>query len=533
MSDGSDSMHPDRPERVLTREELLRRGVAGGVALSVLGGQIPNALGALAEPAIKRGGTFRVGVQGGSDKEVIDAQTSVLDPDAARLTAIFDGLLYYDENYKLRPNLATQFTSKDARTWTIRVRKGVQFHNGKTLTADDVVWSIRRMLDKSLSLYATAQLSGLRPANVRKVDKWTVRLILDTPNSVLPDAFGQYFMNIVPIGYTSSKAGGKQIGTGPYTLTSFTPGNRSELRRNPNYWRHGQPYFDRVVILDLNDDVARVNALLGGQVDAITAMPFAQISAATSRGLKILNSQGGGWVPICMAVDQAPFTDVRVRQAFRLIANRPQLVQQAFSGYGRVGNDVYSPLDACYDAALPPRHQDIAQAKSLLKAAGQDGLKIDLATTNGRAGQVECAQVFAQQAQAAGVTINVKNLDATTFYGSQYLKYPFSTDYWGTRNYLNQVAAGSLSVAPYNETHWNDPKFVSLYNQALRTVDQKKRCAIVAEMQNLEYTSGGYIVWGFYNLVDAFSPKVQGFKPSKGTLPLGSYGNGFRTIAFK
>src|SRR5207244_8913800 len=104
--------------------------------------------------------------------------------------------------------------------------------------------------------------------------------------------------------------------------------------------------------------------------------------------------------------------------------------------------------------------QDIEKAKSLLKAAGKAGLSVDLATTNGRAGQVECAQVFAQQAKAAGVTVNVKNLDATTFYGSQYLKYTFSTDYWGTRNYLNQVAAGSLSVAPYNETHWNNARFV-------------------------------------------------------------------------
>src|SRR2546426_909475 len=122
--------------------------------------------------------------------------------------------------------------------------KGVEFHNGKPMTADDIVWSIRRMLDKSLSLYATAQLAGLRPQNVKKVDKWTVRLALDTPNSVLPDAFGQYFMGMVPVGYINSKQGGPQIGTGPYKFVSFTPGNRSQFVRNPHYWRHGQPYFD-------------------------------------------------------------------------------------------------------------------------------------------------------------------------------------------------------------------------------------------------------------------------------------------------
>jgi peptide/nickel transport system substrate-binding protein len=267
-------------------------------------------------------------------------------------------------------------------------------------------------------------------------------------------------------------------------------------------------------------------------VDAISAMPFAQIATAQGKGMKILESAGGGWVPICMAVDQAPFTDVRVRQAFRLIADRPQLVNVAYSGHGRVGNDIYSPLDADFPTDFPQRHQDLDQAKSLLKAAGQSNLTIDLPTTNGRAGQVECAQVFAQQAAKAGVTINVKNLDGTTFYGSQYLKYPFSTDYWGTRNYLNQVAAGSLKIAPYNETHWNNPKFTSLYTQALKTVDKAKRKEIVREMYKIEYDTGGYIVWGFYNLVDAYSPKVAGLKPSKGTLPLGSYGNSFRSIWF-
>jgi peptide/nickel transport system substrate-binding protein len=285
-------------------------------------------------------------------------------------------------------------------------------------------------------------------------------------------------------------------------------------------------------VIDIPDDSARVNALIGGQVDAITAMPFAQVASTQGKGFKILNSAGGGWVPITMAVDQAPFTDPKVRQAFRLIADRPKLVQVAYSGYGRVGNDIYSPLDAAYDTALPKRVQDLEQAKSLLKAAGQSGLTLDLPTTAGRAGQVECATAFAQMAGQAGVTINVKTLDGTTFYGTQYLKYPFATDYWGTRNYLNQVAAGSLPNSPYNETHWNDPTFNKLYAQALKTVDAKKRADIVHQMQKLEYDNGGYIVWGFYNLVDAYSKKVAGFKPSKGTLPLGGYGNAFRTISF-
>jgi peptide/nickel transport system substrate-binding protein len=429
--------------------------------------------------------------------------------------------------------LAEEFSSTNGKVWTIRVRDGIEFHNGKTLTADDVVYSIKRMLDKSLALYATSQIAGsVIAGGIKKMDKKTVRLTLAAPNSVLPDAFGQYFMNIVPVGYKSLKLGGKQIGTGPYTYGTFTPGQRSTHPRNPNYWRTGQPYFDMVTVIDIPDDSARVNALIGGQVDAIDAIPFAQVSSAQGKGFKILNSAGGGWIPITMAVDQAPFTDPRVREAFRLIADRPQLVQVGYSGYGRVGNDIYSPLDAAYDKALPQRVQDIDKAKSLLAAAGQSSLTIDLPTTEGRAGQNEAATAFAQQASKAGVTINVKTLDGTTFYGSQYLKYPLATDYWGTRNYLNQVAAGSLPNSPYNETHWNNPTFNKLYAQALKTVDPKKRADIIHQMQKLEYDDGGYIVWGFYNLVDSYNKKVIGFQPSKGTLPLGGYGNAFRTISF-
>jgi peptide/nickel transport system substrate-binding protein len=220
----------------LSRREVLVKGVAGGLAIGALGEF--GAASALAAPSrvqLKRGGNFRIGIGGGSDKEAIDAQNSVLDPDAARLVAIFEGLTYYDENYKLQMGLAEEFSSTNAKVWTIKIRPGVEFHNGKTLTADDVVYSIKRMLDKKLALYATSQIAGsVDPNGIKKMDKNTVRLTLLAPNSVLPDAFGQYFMNIVPVGYKSLKLGGKQIGTGPYLFKTFTPGQRSVHPRNPN-----------------------------------------------------------------------------------------------------------------------------------------------------------------------------------------------------------------------------------------------------------------------------------------------------------
>ncbi|HET6945716.1 MAG TPA: ABC transporter substrate-binding protein [Gaiellaceae bacterium] len=524
----------------LTREQLLRRAVAGGGA-ALLAGNLAGVARAAVDAAPKRGGTFRIGVSGGSAKDFIDGQNIVTRPDQARIVTGWETLVVFDSQFKLRfDGLAEEISpNKAADQWTIRVRKGIEFHNGKTLSADDVKFSLQRLVNKKLGLFGGAALSSVDPARIQKLDNRTVRLHLKQRDGTILDALGQYVAGIVPVGYSPNAIGQAKpnIGTGPYKVQSFAPGQQSVHVRNPNYWRSGQPYFDKVVIIDFPDDTARVNALLGGQVDAITDVPPAQVAVVTGHsGTKVLESPSAAWTPICMRVDAAPFTDVRVRQAMRLIANRPQMVAQALSGHGRIGNDLYGPFDEAFARSLPQRHQDIDKAKSLLKAAGKDGLTIDLQSTNGALGMNEGAQVFAQQAKAAGVNVNVKILDSGPFYGPQYLKWTFSTDFWGSRNYLSQVAAGSLPSSPYNETHWPDAshrKFLSLYNQAKVTADRTKRTEIMREMQNMEYDAGGYIIWGFSTLLDGYSSKVNGLKTGdKGVLPLNAFGHGYRTIWF-
>jgi len=530
--------------RGISREELLKRAAVAGLAIYGAGGLATAAEAAVGTAKPKKGGNFRVGAAGGSSSDIIDGQDIVTNPDQARLVAGWETLVVFDQNFKITYNgLAEELAPQknNAAVWTIRVRSGVEFHNGKTLGADDVIYSLRRLVDPKLKLFGGAALSSINPNNIKKLDNRTVRLFLKQKDVTILDALGQYVAGIVPVGY-SPKAVGKaplkqQIGTGPYMLKSFTPGQQSVHVRNPNYWRTGQPYFDQVTVLDFPDDTARVNALLGGQIDAAVQIPPAQVSVVSGHsGTKILESPTAQWTPICMRVDSAPFTDVRVRQAMRLIANRPQIVAQGLAGHGHLGNDLYAPFDPLYDHGLPQRVQDIDKAKSLLKAAGQDGLTIDLQTTNGALGQNEGAQVFAQQAKAAGVTVNVKILDSGAFYSNQYLKWTFSTDFWGTRNYLSQVAAGSLPSSPYNETHWPDAadaKFKKLYSEALQTVSLKKRTEIVHEMQTLEYDNGGYLVWGFSNFLDGYSTKLGGLIPGdKGVIPLNGFGNGFRTIWF-
>ena len=504
-----------------------------GITIGLAGRNLDAAFAAPAAPKPKRGGTFRLGVSGGSAKDLIDGEHIITRPDQARISSGWEGLVRFNPKYKVvEDSLAKEISAKRADLWTIRLRKGVEFHNGKTMTADDVIYSLRRMLDPSLGVFGGSAIKGsVDPNGIRKLDKYTIRLKLKRRDSNLLDELAQYTCNIVPVGYKRWPS--PQNGTGPYKLQSFTPGQRSVHVRNPNYWRHGQPFFDQVIVIDLPDDTARVNALLSGQVDAITDVPPAQVPIVNGRSnTRVLESPSANWTPICMRVDSPPFNDVRVRRAMRLIANRPQIVRQALSGHARVGNDLYAPFDENF-AHFPQRHQDIARARSLLKAAGQEGLTVDLQTTNGVIGQNETAHVFAQQARAAGVTVNVKELSSGEFYGNNYLKWVFSTDFWGTRNYLSQVASGSLPTAPFNETHWNNPRFNRLYNEALATVNRKKRREIEHEMQKMEYDSGGYIIASFSTLLDGYNTRVKGLqRGDRGILPLNGFGHGYRTIWF-
>jgi peptide/nickel transport system substrate-binding protein len=525
---------------VITRRQLLM-----GIGMLAAGMSIASVLAACgassntgSSSTPKRGGTFRLGVTGGGAKDMMDGQNIITKPDQARLVTAFETLMSYDENYQLgTDSLADEVTQDAPDKWTIRVRQGVEFHNGKTLSSDDVIYSFQRMLNGSLGLFGNAGLSSVDPNNITKMDARTVRLNLKQADSTIGDQLGQYYNGIVPVGYKrydpSNPSTTAQVGTGPFKLQSFTPGSQSVHVRNPNYWRSGQPYFDQVTVIDFADPTAQVNALLAGQIDAMTDIPFAQVSVVKAHaGLSVLESPGGGWLPLCMAIDMAPFTDVRVRQAFRLIVDRQAFVTQVLSGHGRVANDLYSPFDACFASDLAQRHQDLGKAKSLLSQAGLSGATFDLHTTDGAAGMVDSANIFAQQAKGAGITINVHN--DPNYYGDNYLKLAFSVDFWGTRNYLPQVANGSIPTAPYNECHWppKDSNYLSLYQQALAEPDKSKRCQIVHQMQMLEYDQGGYIIPFFNNLVDAYSTKVSGFVSSKGTLNLDSFGHGFRTIWF-
>lgn len=502
-------------EARLTRRRLLANSalVGGAWALGSVVGACGTSGGTSASPTAsaevpKKGGTLKAAIVAGGGKDTLDAQVVTNEPMIANSFQLYNRLVEYTPDYKLVNVLADEVSANaDARVWTVRLKPDVLFSDGRPVTADDVVFSYNRIIDPKDPKSGATSLAMLKPSGIKKLDDRTVQFTLETANSIFPESLAYRENAIVPTDYDPKSP----IGTGPFVVTDFTPGQQTKFVPNANYFGEG-PYVDELTILQFADPTARINALISGAVDHCDQVSGPQIDIIKGRaGYSTWQTKSGGWQPFTMRIDQKPFSDVRVRQALRLIVDRQQMLEQAYGGYGWMGNDMYAPFDPGYPKDLPQRQQDLEKAKSLLKQAGYPNLTAQLVTSTAvGAGGVEMAQVIAQQAKGAGVNITVNKVDPGVFYGDEYLKWLFAVDFWGTRNYLLQTTQGTLPTAPYNETHWKNAKWQALVEEAFRTVDDTKRNELVTEASTIEYNEGGYIIWAFNILIDGYSDKLGG-----------------------
>ncbi len=478
------------------------------------------------------GGTLRVGVVG-STNDLMDGQYIVARADQARLVSGWESLVNYDENFNLsyEHGLAEEIEVVAPDNYIVRLKEGVEFHNGKTVSSEDLLYSFQRLIDPELGL-APNLLEFLDGNSMTVMDDRTVQFQLLKPSVAFQNELAFYGSTVVPVGYARFDGDpSTQIGTGAFKLQSFTPGSESVHVRHENYW--GESYLDEVHIIDFADQSALVNALSSGDIDVCIDIPFAQAnSVESSSDLELLQSTAGNWQTITMRIDTPPFDDVRVRQAMRLIVDREEMVQRVLSGYGTIGNDMYGLLDSSYPKDFPQREQDIEAAKALLEEAGQAGMSIELFAPDDTAGLPELATAFASQAEAAGINVTATVLDGGTYWGDEYTQRTFATSYWDTYPYLNQVGFGSLPTATYQETKWPpaDSNFVELYNQALAETDVTARNEIIREMQTQEYEGGGNIIPYFQNLLDGYANYVHGAIARPNLLNFDHYGRGWKNI---
>ena len=500
------------PTNAFTRGGLMQRAALGGLALSApallaacgSSGTSSSATSALAGNP-KPGGRLRVAWVGGGAAETLDPGLGYAMIDSARANNLFDKLVRSNPDLSIGMELAESFEpNADATEWTIKLRKGVVFHNGKPFTADDVIYTIKRAADPKF--IGSGTVAAFDIPGITKIDAHTFKLPLKNPIAQITESFVYYPLSIVQDGATDFT---KPIGTGPFMLESFTAGQSSLMKKNPNYWRSGQPYVDELEYQSIPDGEARLNALNGGTVDAIESISFVQAKAAAgSTAISVLEGKGPVFQPILMAVDLKPFQDVRVRQAMRLIADRPALLETVQLGYGEIGNDLYGK-GMKYYADFPQRTQDLDQAKFLLKKAGASDLNVTLHTSS-IAGMLEAATLYAEQAKGAGVKVNVVNEPEDTYFTSLYLKLNFAQTLWNPLPMSNFFDTALRSTGAFNETHWKSAKFDAMLSAAEGELDETKATDLWRQTQQVLFDEGGYLVWGFQPWLDGVSKKVQG-----------------------
>jgi peptide/nickel transport system substrate-binding protein len=493
-------------------------GAAGGLGLVQLlaacgGSGTSSSSSTAAGGAPKRGGQLRVAYVGGGTAETINPNAAVTPIDEGRVQSIYDPLVLLNPDLSTSPGLALEFNAnKDATVYEVKLRPGVTFHNGKPFGADDVIYSIG-LNAKSTSI-ALPFVSNINVGEMKALNNLTVRIPLKLADADLAANFVYYNTWIVQNG---EKDFAHPVGTGPFVFQSFTPGQQSIFTRNPHYWASGGPYVDSLKIESISDPTARLNALLSGQVDAIAQMAYAQAKAHKATGdITVLQAHSPQVLMFYMDTTRAPYNDNRVRLAMKLIADRPALIEGAISGFGTPGNDIVGKGLPFYDNSLPQRVQDIEQAKSLLNAAGQTGLKVPMFISDAIPGFIESATLYAQQAKAAGVTVQLQQKPADSYFNPslQYLKEPFAETQWPPPSLKFFYLQALASNAPFNETHWHDPAFNTLLFKAIGETDKAKAQALWDQVQQIQYQQGGYINWTNADFVDGLSKKVHGLKPS-------------------
>jgi peptide/nickel transport system substrate-binding protein len=467
----------------------------------------------------KYGGAFQVGMITSGPSETINPASAATWPDLARVVQLYDMLFTLSPDLTIVPGLATSASAnKDATVWTIQLRDGVVFHDGSPFTADDVVWTIKGW--SSPNHFAYGLYNGMIDfKGVKKRGRLTVEVPLVIPVAEFPAMFFGWNQGMVKNGSSVKDISRTGMGTGPFKLKSFTPGVQSVFVRNEHYWQSGKPYVDSITInTSFNDPAARVNALQSGQINVAPLLPYTNaLQLSGSNQAQVLASEGPNVFYFPMRVDTGPFADPRVRLALKLIADRPALVNGTFSGLGAVANDMFGHGLPNYAESLPQRAQDIEQAKSLLKQAGQSDLAFTLPTCEAVPGFNEMSTQFASQAAQAGVKIKVDVQSTSTYYtiAGGFTRRPIGVQAFQTFPSLTYAYwQNYIPEAEINETHWGSshPAANKLLAQTMGETNAARAKEMWLEVQRLQYNQGGDLMWGESQYIDAAAPNVRGLK---------------------
>ena len=489
----------------MNRRDFMRASAAAGLTVMAANSIWTE----VAKASPKKGGSVKIGAEGG-------ATTDTLNPlqangaDHATLTSLscYDTLTEMGADGSPMPSLAESWEGAPDGTWAFTLRKGVEFHDGKSLTAADVVWSLKQHLSEANKYAEGKQIIG-NLEELKADGDHTVVMKQKEVNFDLPSHLSAFGLLIGPEGTENWDAA---VGTGPYKMERFEPGVTFEGRKFANFYRDDQGHFDEVEVLNIADANARAAALLSGsahvigQPDVVTAKRFKDAS-----DFDLVEVSGTQHYTTDMRTDTAPFTDNNIRLAVKYGIKRQEIVDKVLGGFGTVGNDLpISRTTQFYNAELPQREYDPDKARHYLKQAGLDSIDLTFSTSDGAfPGAVNVGLLMQASMKDAGINVDVKREPADGYWSDVWLKAPWCAVYWNGRPTVDWMLSSTYtSTSDWNSTYFKNAAFDKLLADARSEADESKRRDMYHEAQRLLYEEGGVTVLAFASILIATSKKL-------------------------
>lgn len=491
-----------------TRRQFLY-GTAALGTMAALGGPLVGV--AKANP--RRGGTLRIAMGPGSTSDILDPATYWDSPQYVMGFTLGNCLVEVTSEKMPVPELAESWeSSPDFKTWTFKIRKGVQFHNGKELTPADVVYSLNRHIAPDSTSAAKGLLSDIGSITADGADTVVVKHNTGTPD--LPIILGDFHLQIVPENFTDWA---NFVGTGPYKLSRFDPGVVLETVRNENYFKPDRAWVDKFDLVFINDEAAATNALITGEVHGVSKVsPQIARRLESNAELQLIRSEGSSKNNIDMNTQSDIFRDNNVRLAMKHLIDREKMLEFVGSGYGLIGNDhPIPPNDPYFNSEIKQRGYDLDKAKWHLKQAGVSKLDLTLHVSDAAySGAVDSSALYQESARAAGVNIEIKREPADGYWSNIWLKRDFMVAYAGIRPTPDMMFSIFFQCgAPWNETYWCNDQFTKLLIAGRSTDDFAKRKEIYGEMQQLVHDDSGEVIFMFPSVIDCYASTVKGVGP--------------------
>ena len=496
----------------ISRRELIRWASIVGVSVPLAARTAPSVARAQDVTPVA-GGTLRFHLETAA---TIEPHQLNDDPGIGTVHQVCEMLVDTDFDGNLQPRLATSWEPVEGgKSWTVKLREGVRFHDGQPMTADDVVATFKRLVDPASGSSAVASFDFLTGEGIRKVDDLTVAFDLSRTVVDFPAYLSSYQAVILPATWPGDFAANPN-GTGPFKLVEYVPQQRAVYQRNPDYWMAGRPYLDGAEGIILSSENA-VTALLGGSVD-MTNNPAALPLFEGNPDIRMLTVASSGHDGIFMRVDQEPFTDKRVRQAMALCMGRPELIASVWQGLGELANDnVFAPNFPISPTNQEQRMQNYDAARALLAEAGKpNGFPITLTTSSDTAPLPTMAAVVQEMLRPVGIEVEINAEPSSVYFTTDWLETPLNITNWGGRATPSQyLTTAYVTGSVWNASHWSNPQFDELVAQLDTELDVERRKGIAEQVAAIMTDEVPSIIPFFINAATFVRANVQGYLPDR------------------